>query len=106
MQGTTRAVADAATSDQAPARATSTTIPGFIKRNTCYLAAAQACVGIGNQMMPTLGALMVVHLTGAPALAGAATSILGGCRLLSAYPTGYVTDTFGRKAGLFLGLVL
>ncbi len=57
-------------------------------------------------MMPTLGALMVVHLTGTEALAGAATAILGGCRLLSAYPTGYVTDAYGRKAGLFLGLLL
>jgi MFS family permease len=106
MQGTTRSTANAITAMEAPAVARSLPIPGLIKRNTCYLAAAQACVGIGNQMMPTLGALMVVHLTGAEALAGAATAILGGCRLLSAYPTGYVTDTYGRKAGLYLGLLL
>src|SRR3954449_4002619 len=91
--------------DVAP-RAPTYTIPGFIKRNTLYLAAAQACVGIGNQMMPTLGALTVVHLTGTEAFVGVATAILGGCRLLSSYPTGYVTDKYGRKAGLFLGLVL
>ncbi len=106
MRGTMQTAHGAVIREEASAVAPSVAIPGFIKRNTCYLAAAQACVGIGNQMMPTLGALMVVHLTGTEALAGAATAILGGCRLLSAYPTGYVTDAYGRKAGLFLGLLL
>ncbi len=81
-------------------------IPAFIKRNTVLLAAAQACVGIGNQMVPTLGALMAVQLVGTTAVAGAATGIMGGCRLLVAYPAGYVTDRFGRRAALLLGLVV
>src|SRR4051794_9781309 len=102
MPGTPQVAVGTATVEQRTTRPASTTIPGFIKRNTCYLAAAQACVGIGNQMMPTLGALTVVHLTGVVGLAGAATSIIGGCRFLSAYPTGYVTDRYGRKAGLFM----
>ncbi len=81
-------------------------IPPLVRRNTLYLAAAQACVGIGNQMVPTLGALMVIHLLGSATFAGAASGILGGCRLISSYPTGQITDAYGRKAGLFLGLGL
>jgi MFS family permease len=81
-------------------------IPAVVRRNTLFLAAAQACVGIGNQMTPTLGALMVIHLLGSATFAGAASGILGGCRLISSYPTGQITDAYGRKAGLFLGLGL
>jgi MFS family permease len=77
-----------------------------VRRNTLFLAAAQACVGIGNQMTPTLGALIVIHLLGSATFAGAASGILGGCRLISSYPTGQITDAYGRKAGLFLGLSL
>jgi MFS family permease len=81
-------------------------IPPLVRRNTLFLAAAQACVGIGNQMTPTLGALMVIHLLGSATFAGAASGIMGGCRLISSYPTGQITDAYGRKAGLFLGLCL
>ncbi|HLH26541.1 MAG TPA: MFS transporter [Chloroflexota bacterium] len=80
-------------------------IPRVVKRNTLFLAAAQACVGIGNQMTPTLGALMVIHLLGSATFAGAASGIMGGCRLISSYPTGQISDAYGRKAGLFVGLV-
>jgi MFS family permease len=79
-------------------------IPPLIRRNTIFLAGAQACVGIGNQMTPTLGALMVIHLLGSATFAGAASGIMGGCRIISSYPTGQITDAYGRKAGLFLGL--
>src|SRR5215831_17121584 len=68
------------------------TIPAVIKRNTLLLATAQAFVGVGNQMVPALG--------------GLATSILGGCRFLVAYPAGHVADTYGRRAGLLAGLLL
>ena len=81
-------------------------IPPLVRRNTFFLAAAQACVGIGNQMTPTLGALMVIHLLGSATFAGAASGIMGGCRLISSYPTGQITDAYGRKAGLFLGLAI
>ena len=84
------------------------TIPAVIKRNTLLLATAQAFVGVGNQMVPTLGAIMVTQLLGSPALAGLATSILGGCRFLVAYPAGHVADTYGRRrasGGLLLSLV-
>src|SRR5262245_58388617 len=81
-------------------------IPAVLKRNTLLLATAQAFVGVGNQMVPTLGAIMVTQLLGSPALAGLATSVLGGCRFLVAYPAGHVADTYGRRAGLLAGLLL
>ena len=81
-------------------------IPPAIKRNTLLLAVTQAFVGVGNQMVPALGAIMVLQLLGSPALAGSATGILGGCRFLVAYPIGALTDRHGRRVGLVLGLVL
>src|SRR5262245_17294622 len=59
----------------APATAQRPPIPPAIKRNTLLLAVTQAFVGVGNQMVPTLGALMVLQLLGSPALAGIATGI-------------------------------
>jgi MFS family permease len=81
-------------------------IPPAIKRNTLLLAVTQAFVGVGNQMVPALGAIMVLQLLGSPALAGIATGILGGCRFLVAYPIGALTDRYGRRVGLVLGLVV
>jgi len=81
-------------------------IPPAIKRNTLLLAVTQAFVGVGNQMVPALGAIMVLQLLGSPALAGIATGILGGCRFLVAYPIGALTDRHGRRVGLVLGLLL
>jgi cation diffusion facilitator family transporter len=81
-------------------------IPPAIKRNTLLLAVTQAFVGVGNQMVPALGAIMVLQLLGSPALAGIATGILGGCRFLVAYPIGAITDRHGRRVGLVLGLLL
>src|SRR3712207_1797372 len=87
-------------------RGVSYPIPALVKRNTVLLAVAQACVGVGNQMVPTLGALMAVSLVGTTAVAGTATGIMGGCRLITAYPMGYVADRFGRRGALLLGLLL
>jgi MFS family permease len=81
-------------------------IPPAVKRNTLLLAVTQAFVGVGNQMVPTLGVLMVLQLLGSPVLAGIATGILGGCRVLVAYPIGALTDRHGRRVGLVLGLLL
>src|SRR5215831_18916487 len=81
-------------------------IPPAIKRNTLLLAVTQAFVGVGNQVVPALGAIMVLQLLGSPTLAGIATGILGGCRFLVAYPIGAITDRHGRRVGLVLGLVL
>jgi MFS family permease len=81
-------------------------IPPLIRRNTVLLALTQAFVGMGNQTTPTLAPIIAVRMLGSPDLAGVGTSILGVSRLLIAYPVGYLTDRYGRKAGLMLGLLL
>ncbi len=81
-------------------------IPPLIRRNTILLALTQAFVGMGNQTTPTLAPLIAVQMLGSATLAGVGTSILSLSRLLVAYPVGWLTDRFGRKAGLMLGLVL
>ena len=81
-------------------------IPPLIKRNTVYLASSQAFTGAGGQMVPTLGPVLVTQMIGNAALAGVGTSITGLSRLLIAYPIGKLTDTYGRKAGVMLGLLL
>ena len=83
-----------------------TPIPPLIKRNTLYLASSQAFIGAGGQMVPTLGPVIVTQMIGNAALAGIGTSITGLSRLLIAYPIGRLTDAFGRKAGIILGLLL
>jgi MFS family permease len=81
-------------------------VPPLIRRNTLLLAATQAFVGTGTQLVPTLGGIMIERLLGSLALAGLATSLLYLARLLVAYPIGWVMDTFGRKVGLMVGLAL
>ena len=75
---------------------TAPAIPAVVWRNTWLLAGTQAVVGVGNQMVPALGAIMVLQLLGTPAWAGLATATLGVCRLLVAYPAGYLADAYGR----------
>jgi len=53
-----------------------------------------------------LGPLMVIALTGSAALAGLSVGLLGLSRFLVAYPVGKITDTYGRKPGILVGLVL
>lgn len=83
-----------------------TPIPPLIRRNTFLLATTQALVGVGTQMVPTLGALMVMRLLGNAALAGLATSMLNTSRFLVSYPTGWVADVYGRRAAMLMGLSL
>lgn len=70
------------------------------------LAATQAFVGSGTQLVPTLGAIVIERLLGSMLLAGLASSLIYVARVLVAYPIGWVMDAFGRKAGLLVGLVL
>lgn len=81
-------------------------IPGVVRRNMAYIAAAQALVGVGTQLTPSLGAVMAVRLLGSNTFAGLATSLLGLSRMLVSYPVGMVTDRYGRKAGLAGGLIV
>lgn len=77
-----------------------------MKRNTIILALSQALVGAGTQMVPALGPLLSVELLGTAAMAGLAVSIIGVSRFVVAYPLGKLADTYGRRAGLMLGLVV
>jgi MFS family permease len=81
-------------------------IPGPIKRNTWLLALSQAFSGTGNGMVYSLGPIMVVELLHSASLAGIGLSIVGATRFLSAYPIGKLTDTYGRKPGMLIGLGL
>lgn len=53
-----------------------------------------------------LGPLMVIALTGSASLAGLSVGLLGLSRFAVAYPIGKVTDRYGRKPGILLGLAL
>jgi MFS family permease len=70
------------------------------------LAASQAFVGVGNQMVPTLGAIIVARLLGSAHLAGLATSVLGVSRFVVSYPTGRIADVYGRRVAVVCGLLL
>ena len=89
-----------------PPHQSSINIPPLIRRNTILLALTQAFVGMGNQTTPTLAPIIVVQMLGSAALSGLGSSILGASRLIIAYPIGWLTDRYGRKAGLLLGLAL
>ncbi len=89
--------------EQAQARAS---VPAVIKRNARLLTAAEMFVGTGQQMVPTLGAIMVLHLSGSAALAGLASSMSGLTRVVASYPSGKLADAYGRKTVLVAGLFL
>lgn len=81
-------------------------IPPLIKRNTALFALSQTFTGAGMQFVYGLGPLMVIALTGSAALAGLSVGLMGLSRFLVAYPIGKITDSYGRKPGILLGLVL
>ncbi|RDI96757.1 MFS transporter [Meiothermus sp. QL-1] len=58
------------------------------------------------QLVPTLGALQVVMLLGNSTFAGLTTSLMGLARVLTAHAVGQLSDRWGRKVGLYLGLWL
>ncbi len=84
----------------------STKIPALIRRNTLLIAASQAFVGTGTQVIPALGAVVMDRVFSAVVLAALPTSLMGISRTVVAYPTGKVSDVYGRKPGLIFGLVL
>jgi MFS family permease len=89
----------------APARP-AITIPPLIKRNTALFALSQSFTGAGMQLAYGIGPLIVVALTGSAGLAGLSVGLIGLSRFMVSYPIGKITDTFGRKPGIQLGLVL
>ncbi len=81
-------------------------IPPLIKRNTTLFALSQSFIGASTQFGYGLGPLMIVGLTGSASLAGLTVALFGISRFLVAYPVGKITDTYGRKPGIQLGLGL
>ena len=81
-------------------------IPRLIIKNTLFFAISQAFQGIPMQMAVTTGASMISYLTGSKALAGVPGMLISGSRFIVAFPTGYITDKYGRKTGMYLSLVL
>lgn len=100
------ALAEATIETQATPPTVALRVPALIRRNTVLLAGAEAFIGTGQQMVPTLGGLMAVALTSSSALAGLATSTLGLTRTLISYPSGKLADRIGRKPVLIAGLLL
>jgi MFS family permease len=81
-------------------------VPPLIKRNTALFALSQSFTGAGMQFAYGVGPLMVVGLTGSAGLAGLSVGLIGLSRFLVSYPVGQITDSFGRKPGILLGLGL
>ena len=81
-------------------------MPALIKRTMTLFALAQSFTGAGMQFAYGFGPLMVLALTGSAGLAGLSVAVIGFSRFLIAYPIGQVTDRYGRKLGIFVGLSL
>lgn len=81
-------------------------LPPLIRRSIALLFLAQVFTGIGFQLIPLLGGLMAVALTGSRALSGAAVTLTGLGQLIAAYPAGRLMDRMGRRGGLGLGAAL
>ncbi len=81
-------------------------VPSLIKRNTALVALSQSFSGAGMPLAYGIGPLMVVAVTGSASLAGLSVGLFGLSRFLVSYPVGKVTDTYGRKPGIQLGLAV
>ncbi len=79
-------------------------IPWLIKRNMIFLSLALAFGGAGMQYAYGFGPLMIVQLTGSAGLAGVSVALIALSRFAIAYPIGKITDTYGRKLGVLMGL--
>ncbi len=81
-------------------------VPALIKRNMALFALSQSFTGAGMQFIYGLGPLMIVGISGSNDLAGLSVALIGLSRFLVSYPIGKITDSFGRKPGILLGLAL
>jgi MFS family permease len=91
---------------QAAAPPVNSPVPSLIKRNTALVALSQAFSGAGMPLAYGIGPLMIVSVTGSASLAGLSVGLFGLSRFLISYPVGKVTDAYGRKPGIQLGLVI
>lgn len=81
-------------------------IPPLVKRNTVLVALSQSFSGAGMPLAYGIGPLMVMALTGSASLAGLSVGLFGLSRFLVSYPVGKITDAYGRKPGIQLGLAI
>jgi MFS family permease len=81
-------------------------IPRPIKRNMALFCVSMSFTGAGMQFTYGFGPLMVLTLTGSSSLAGISVGLIGLSRFIVAYPVGKISDAYGRKPGVMLGLVL
>ncbi len=81
-------------------------VPSIIKRNMALFALSQTFTGAGMQFTYGFGPLMVLALTGSADLTGLSVGLVGLSRFLIAYPIGKITDAYGRKPGILMGLAL
>jgi MFS family permease len=81
-------------------------IPYQIKRNMALFGVSLSFTGAGMQFTYGFGPLMVMTLTGSSSLAGISVGLIGLSRFIVAYPVGKISDAYGRKPGVILGLVL
>jgi MFS family permease len=81
-------------------------VPSLIKRNTALVALSQSFSGAGMPLAYGVGPLMIVAVTGSASLAGLSVGLFGLSRFLVSYPVGKVTDAYGRKPGIQLGLTV
>jgi MFS family permease len=102
----TEATAPQAAAAPAATASTRLQIPWLVKRNLALFALSQTFTGAGMQFAYGFGPLMVQVLTGSDGLAGLSVALIAASRFLVAYPVGKITDTYGRKPGILLGLAL
>lgn len=100
---TESAIPQPAAADSAPS---AFQVPWLIKRNVALFAMSQTFTGAGMQFAYGFGPLMVQVLTGSAGLAGLSVALIAISRFLVAYPIGKITDSYGRKLGILLGLSL
>ncbi|HUK61401.1 MAG TPA: MFS transporter [Stellaceae bacterium] len=81
-------------------------VPSIIKRNMALFALSQSFTGAGMQFTYGFGPLMVLALTGSPDFAGVSVGLVGLSRFFISYPIGKITDAYGRKPGILMGLTL
>lgn len=81
-------------------------VPALIKRNITLFALSQSFTGAGMQFSYGFGPLLVIALTGSASLAGLSVALVSMSRFLVSYPVGKITDIYGRKPGILMGLTL
>lgn len=81
-------------------------IPPAVRRNTVLISVNQALFSGVNQSMVMIAGLSILLIMGSTALAGFASAIVIGGRVLIVYSAGKMMDRIGRKRVLYSGSLL